>query len=62
MLNDVNVVLQKDSEECIQNTDSTVGPFVQFAHLFVSYHGILKIHALMCYVFCVLNSHILVQI
>lgn len=36
MLNDVNVVLQKDSEECTENTDSTVGPFIQFAHLFVS--------------------------
>lgn len=36
MMNDVNVVLQKDSEECIQNTDSTVGPFIRFAQLFVS--------------------------
>lgn len=36
MLKDVNVVGQKDSEACVQNSDSTGGSFIQFAHLFES--------------------------
>lgn len=50
MLKDVNVVLQEDSEECIQNTDSTVGSFFYSLHIYLCHNlAFLKIHACICF-------------